>query len=532
MAGNPLAATFTSSFTTADQPVADPGSDLYVAPGDPVTLDASHSSAVSGGQLTYQWTQIAGPLTAILQGATPTFNAPGDVHTVAFSLVVTEGDVDSEPAIVRIMVMEDPTHGWFVHPAGSDQGNGSIDDPFVSVQRAIDAARDENAGGDVYLAGGNYDGSLELVSNVSLYGAYDPENWYREDDTTIESVIAGEQTAIVAFGVTGVTLDRVAVEASDALDPGASSIGIRFDESSQMVLSRSRVRAGNGMTGEPGLDGTHGLDGRKGSNGSARTGGAGATGEGWPGGRGGNGGLDSTGGSNGSAGQGEGGGAGGRGGGYNSRGAHGGNGADATPSQNGAGGAGFGSWGSAYEPAFGERGERRDGAGGGGGGGGGGEALENGGGGGGGGAGGAGGEGGAGGGGGGASIAVVLVNGSDVAISDCTLQTGAGGNGSYGGVGGLGAPGASGGGSGKPQSFLGIEGEIGGTGGTGGTGADGGYGGGGGGGPVIGILEIRSISARTKLSFELGTPGAGGKRPDETGNFGSVGDSAEYKSMI
>ena len=533
VAGNGLAEPFTSSFTTADQPVADSGGDLFVARGSTVTLDASHSSAVSGGQLSYQWTQVAGPRMAVLQGFTPSFSAPSTVETIAFSLVVTEGGVDSEPAIVRILVMEDPAHGWFVHPAGSDQGAGTIDDPFVSVQRAIDAARGENAGGDLYLAGGTYEGSLNLVSDVSLYGAFDPDTWYREDGTSIESVIAGGPTAITAFGVSNLAIDGIAVESADAVEPGGSSVGILFDEAVGIVLSRSRVRAHNGLAGDPGIDGTQGLPGANGGNGSGRTGGTGASGAGWAGGRGGTGGPDWYSGSRGNAGAGPGGGGGGFGGSYGgNNGGGGANGTDATPSQNGNGGSGYGAWVNSYEPARGENGERRDGGGGGGGGGGGAEGVQNGGGGGGGGAGGQGGRGGAGGHGGGASIAVVLVNGSDVAITNCSLQTGNGGTGGYGGVGGPGAPGGTGGGSGSPQSGLFLKGGYGGVGGRGGHGAVGGIGGGGGGGPVIGVLEIQSSSARTNVSFELGTPGAGGLRPDETGTAGSVGDTVEYKSMI
>ena len=532
VAGNALKVPFTSSFTTADQPVAHPGPDQYVSPGSQVTLDATHSSAVSGGTLSFSWTQVAGPQTALLQGSTPSFIAPSGVGTVAYSLVVTEDGIDSEPEVVRIMVMEDPAHAWFVHSTGTDLGAGTIDEPFATIQRAIIAARDENAGGDVYIAGGTYVGSLSLVSNVSLYGSYDPENWYR-DDAGIESIIAGDETAIVAFGVSGLTLDGIAVESANAVEPGGSSVGILFDESNGIVLNRSRIRAGNGLGGETGIDGVQGLPGANGSSGSARTGGAGATGAGWAGGRGGNGGPDWYSGSRGSNGAGPGGGGGGSGGAYGGHnGGGGGIGANATPSQDGTGGPEYGAWITGYEPARGEYGERRDGAGGGGGGGGGADGIQNGGGGGGGGAGGQGGQGGAGGSGGGASIAVVLVNGSDVAITNCTLQTGNGGAGNYGGVGGLGAGGGTGGGSGSPQSGLFLKGGYGGTGGTGGHGAIGGYGGGGGGGPVIGILQIQSNSARTNLSFEIGTPGAGGMRPDENGNAGATGESAEYKAMI
>ena len=49
---------------------------------------------------------------------------------------------------------------------------------------------------------------------------------------------------------------------------------------------------------------------------------------------------------------------------------------------------------------------------------------------------------------------------------------------------------------------------------------------------MVGILQIQSNSARTNLSFEIGTPGPGGMRPDENGHAGSTGESAEYKAMI
>lgn len=536
LAGNAMAQAFASSFTTAGLPVADPGHDFYVARGRTVSIDASRSSGTTGGPLDFEWTQTAGPQVQVLTGATPSFTAPDDVTALVFSLVVIDDGVESDPAQVRILVLEDPAHAYFVHKSGSDQGTGSLQDPFVTIGRAIGAARDENAGGDVYVAAGDYSGSLELNSDVSIYGGFDPATWER-DDTGLVTRILGGTTAIEGNGAHDLVLDRLSVESADGDAFGGSSIAIVLRNCTGLELTRSRIRAGDGENGLPGSDGRNGEPGANGSSGSARSGGAGAAGPGNPGGNGGAGGPDWYGGDAGHAGEpvGAGGGAAGARGDYNSRGGNGGNGADAPlMAGDGPGGDPFGGWDAAelYQPAFGGRGAQVHGAGGGGGGGGGAEGVYNGGGGGGGGAGGEGGVGGEGGQGGGASIAIALYAGSEISVSQTVLATGAGGRGGWGGVGGQGAAGGTGGGSGTPQSDgFWLEGEKGGTGGTGGHGGQGGYGGGGGGGPVIGILSIQSECVRTGLVFELGAPGAGGERPDTNGTTGSTGESAEYKAM-
>ena len=532
-ASNHLTEDFVSSFTTGDGPVAVPGEDQFVNRESTVTLDGSHSTGFGGGNLTYTWSQVAGPTVPALQGPTPVFTAPDDVTTLVFTLVVTEDDISSAPAPVRVMVLEDRAHAFFVHSDGSDAADGSVGTPFATIPRALQAAVTENAGGDVYIAAGDFDGPVDLVTDVSLYGGYDPADWSRDPGTRITRIV-GASPVVRGVVAHDLVLDGLTIESLDATEPSASSIALVLEGCHGVDLVRSRVRAGHGMDGLPGEDGVDGRPGGNGGNGSGRAGGAPGSSLVCPGGSGGTGGFDFESGSSGQTGVpvGEGGGAGGHGGGYNGRGGDGGSGASIARAPDGVIGAAFGAWSAGtYQPAHGTDGQTVHGCGGGGGGGGGADGGNNGGGGGGGGGGGEGGQGGTAGGGGGASIAIALHARSQLTIRTCTIAAGDGGRGGGGGLGGLGAPGGNGGSSGTPQSGLILDGEYGGKGGKGGDGADGGNGGGGGGGPVIGILAVQSQCTRTDLVFQLGEPGDGGTRADGLGLDGVAGERAEYKSL-
>ena len=80
--------------------------DRTVAPDSRVTLDGSPSADADGDSLTYHWRQRSGPAAAVTgaDSATPTLRAPADRAEVTFELVVSDGIVDSEPALVRLHV--------------------------------------------------------------------------------------------------------------------------------------------------------------------------------------------------------------------------------------------------------------------------------------------------------------------------------------------------------------------------------------------------------------------------------------------
>ena len=76
-------------------PIVDAGPDQTVNAGDVVTLDGSGSSDPEGDQLSYSWTQTAGPSVSLDDANVPslTFTAPSDVASdtdLAFELTVTD----------------------------------------------------------------------------------------------------------------------------------------------------------------------------------------------------------------------------------------------------------------------------------------------------------------------------------------------------------------------------------------------------------------------------------------------------------
>jgi hypothetical protein len=564
--------------------IAAAGPDITSARNATVTLDGSGSSA---GALTYRWEQTKGPDVTggagFLSGVTPSFTTPDTVDTVSFSLTVNDGSSTSAANTVHVNVLEHSGPSFFIDSdeGSDDSGDGSMSNPFASIQFALSQISDNNI--DLYIkrksSSGIYDetgATLELPTGTSLYGGYG-NNWIRDtdnytrilgnahaisistldDDAWISGIhltaTAGEYTSNPVTGISAIsgnaslviennTIDARDVEFGISFSPGGS-YGLRLANLDGVEIRGNTISAGDGGHGAAGGFKTSGAKGGDGGNASGSTGGAsGAAGN--PnagsniGGRGGNGGA--SGGGNGADGgdgcalsdsdscngigtSGTGGRRGDGGGGsipgVSERGDAGSGGAGGLGGTGGDGGdGGILSSDGFYLTDNGSNGQTgNSGEGGGGGGGGEGGAFSTGGGGGGGGGGGRGGEGGSGGPGGGASIGITVHNIANVVIDNNTISSANGGGGGASGQGGFAGVGGDGG-NGS------TEGANGGHGGGGGRGGRGGEGGGGAGGPSFTILVGANMSPIiTNNTLVSADGGDGGARSNSNG--GGIGGS-------
>ena len=87
-------------------PVASVSAAMTVAVGSQVTLDGGGSSDPDQDPLTYSWTQTGGPAVSLTPaaGGKASFVAPSNPGTLAFSLVVNDGEVNSAAATETISV--------------------------------------------------------------------------------------------------------------------------------------------------------------------------------------------------------------------------------------------------------------------------------------------------------------------------------------------------------------------------------------------------------------------------------------------
>lgn len=453
-----------------------------------------------------------------------------------------------------------------VVPSGDTAPTG-VAGSAETIAEAITTASSEGLT-QIWVAAGLWDGPVELVEGISIYGGYESEtDWSRTRAT--RSRVTGPGPLLIGDSITEPTeVALIDFEADDAADEG-SSIAARLVSSTGIRLEEVRLEAGRGGDGTDGMRPDPSDDGEPGNPGgmtgigpqcaggfrSRPVGGEGGTSpDCHNGGRGGN-----TTGSDINVGTPSNGISGGDGstimiggtrscspgGGANNRGmAPAGSGTAGEPGEPGDDGVGAiaGTFSpSGYTATDGSAGDEGTSGEGGGGGASAADATRMGNdfciyfgaSGGGGGSGGRPGQGGAAGTGGGASVALLLWD-TTITLVSVTLATqngGDGGRGSRGGAGGEGGAGASGGAGGSGGFYIAPASPIvaGGNGGDGGDGGEGGAGGGGAGGPSIGIVfggDSSEALTSMDIDFELGTGGAAGVGAGAD-NDGAAGDSLE-----
>lgn len=89
----------------AAPPVAEAGLPLWALPGNVVILNGSASTDPDDDPLAYAWTQISGPPVELSKADTayPELTVEGG-GTYRFELVVTDGESDSDPDMVEVVV--------------------------------------------------------------------------------------------------------------------------------------------------------------------------------------------------------------------------------------------------------------------------------------------------------------------------------------------------------------------------------------------------------------------------------------------
>src|SRR5436309_1765074 len=178
-------------------PQASAGPDQDVNMGETVHLVGTGTDP-DPQTLTYTWTQVSGPSVGVLSGQNPSFAAPRAVSTLEFDLVVSDGIANSAPDRVVVWVLEDKDNAFWVNGlTGSDANAGTRAKPMKTIHSAVVAAYPFK--GDVYVAAGMYRTSVDVASNVSLYGGFNSTTWLRDISTNV-TTIEGGSTAVTANG--------------------------------------------------------------------------------------------------------------------------------------------------------------------------------------------------------------------------------------------------------------------------------------------------------------------------------------------
>ena len=163
---------------------------------------------------------------------------------------------------------------YFVSKDGSNLNTGAVDDPFLTVDFALEQAFLDGKR-DVYVATGVYSENITLRQGISLYGGYNAD--FTVHNTLIyETAFLGQSPndaftpgVIRGDGITGgaelTRVDGFLVFGYDAAALGESVYAVYLNNcNDNVVFTNNRIVAGNassGWNGSPGTDGINGVDG-------------------------------------------------------------------------------------------------------------------------------------------------------------------------------------------------------------------------------------------------------------------------------
>jgi hypothetical protein len=168
-------------------PVAVPKGPFVALAGSTVQLDGTGSVDPSGLPLTYQWTQIVGPV-VVLTGAdtaTPAFVAPPIPAAVAFTLTVSDGFATSTPAIVNVNIAQGPDQVTIVTAVYRVAKQRLDVTALSSIPGAELFLRDPNGGPDIPMT------LVAGVPTASVLGVAEPAS------VTVVSSLGGQATSII-----------------------------------------------------------------------------------------------------------------------------------------------------------------------------------------------------------------------------------------------------------------------------------------------------------------------------------------------
>ncbi|MBM4342254.1 MAG: hypothetical protein FJ100_02630 [Deltaproteobacteria bacterium] len=166
----------------------------------------------------------------------------------------------------------------FVAKTGADGNPGTLSLPVATVAKGIVLAA-KLGKRDVYVAGGVYPGSVDLVAGVSVYGGYGP-GFAARDTVLYQSAIAavappvGPAYAVRAVGIAGpgakTRLDGVTLLGANAKAAGESSYGLlAIGCDDRLQITYAQILAGDGAPGSSGAAGSNGQGGAAGQPGAA-----------------------------------------------------------------------------------------------------------------------------------------------------------------------------------------------------------------------------------------------------------------------
>ncbi len=151
----------------------------------------------------------------------------------------------------------------FVTNAGNDNGAGTLNDPLRTLPKAIDEA--QLAGKAILVARGIYQGPVDLVAGVSLFGGYRPDFGERNMQLFPSLIEAPDNSGLPVIRCQDITtatqLDGFTLVGSDSSIAGGSSTTL-FSRgcNSAVILSQLSIQAGRANEGQRGDDASERLD--------------------------------------------------------------------------------------------------------------------------------------------------------------------------------------------------------------------------------------------------------------------------------